>query len=286
MGPSTSTQRTYRYVRLAIVGAVVLMLVSLAAVSFANGPVTSLSALFYTPGRSVFVGSLFAISLALIALSGHSLEQALLDIAALFAPVIAIVPTPVVTGDAPGLVVDCGSTAPCVPADELDGIQNGMLSLTVVGVLGVALAVVLSVVQRTASRGTAVASAVAGVVVIGMALWALVAPASFVALAHLVATGAFFGIIAVVSAITAASASAPWRGVYRAVAIGIAVVLVLLLAVLGLRLAGIDLVADTGVPWVLVGELAVVGLFALFWIAQTAQYWDEIDPAILAAPIR
>jgi hypothetical protein len=284
MLPSTSTQRTYRYVRLAIVGAVVLLLVSLIAVSVADGPVTSVSALYYTPGRSIFVGSLFAIALALIALSGHSLEQALLDLAALFAPVIAIVPTPVVSGDAPGLAVGCAR--PCVPSEALPGIQNGMVSLAVVGVLGTALAIVLALVQRTASRGTVITLVVAAVVVVGMALWAVAGSASFVALAHLVATGAFFGIIALVSAVTAARAAPPWRVVYRAIAIGIGLVLALLLVVLVLRLAGVDLVAATGVPLVLVGELAVVLLFAAFWIAQTVQSWNEVDPAIIAAPIR
>src|SRR5690606_393488 len=82
--PSTSTYRTYRYVRLAIVGAVVLLAVSLNTVFVDDGPITSISALVYTPGRSIFVGVLFAITLALVALSGHSLEQVLLDLAALF----------------------------------------------------------------------------------------------------------------------------------------------------------------------------------------------------------
>ena len=97
----TSTQRTYRYVRIAIVGAVVLLLVSLAAVVVSDGPVSSISAMYYTPARGVFTGALFAIALALIALSGHSVEQALLDIAALFAPLIAIVPTPILAEMSP-----------------------------------------------------------------------------------------------------------------------------------------------------------------------------------------
>ena len=279
---SSSTQRTYRYVRISIVGAVVLLLVSLLVVSVAQGPVTSLSALYYTPGRVAFVGVLFAIALALIALSGHSVEQALLDIAALFAPVIAVIPTPIVTGDAPGMTVSCPSPGPCVPAADAAAMQNGMLSLTVVGVLGVIAALVLAVVQRTMSPGLAVALVAAAVVVVGMGAWALISPGSLAALGHLVATGAFFGIIAVVSAISAAASAPPWRGIYRTVAIGIGAVLVLLVAVLALRLGGRDLVAFTGLPLVLIGELAIVVLFAAFWIAQTVENWSDPNPSLVA----
>ena len=91
--PSTSTQRTYRYVRLGIIGAVAAIFVSLIAVGTTYGWPTSISALYYTPGSTVFVGALFAVTLGLLALSGHSVEQALLDLAAVVAPLIAIVPT-------------------------------------------------------------------------------------------------------------------------------------------------------------------------------------------------
>ncbi len=277
----TSTQRTYRYVRVAIVGAVVLLLVSLAAVVVSDGPVTSISAMYYTPARGVFTGALFAIALALIALSGHSVEQALLDVAALFAPLIAIVPTPILAGDVAGYAVTCPTPGPCVPAGELPAVQNGMLSLAVVGALGVMTALVLARVQGTLSTGVAVTLVVAAAIVVGTAAWALLGPASFVALGHLVATGAFFGIVAVVSTIAAITSAAPWRGIYRVVAIGIAVVLVGLVVVLALRLGGMDLVAVTGIPLVLLGELAVVVLFAVYWVAQTVQFWDDANPAIL-----
>lgn len=281
---STSTQRTYRYVRLAIVGAVLLLLASLVVVLVTDGPVSSLSALFYTPGRGVFVGVLFAVALALVALSGHSVEQVLLDLAALFAPVIAIVPTPAASGDAPGLTIDCPGASPCVPASELAGMRNGMLSLAVVGVLGVLAAIALAVVQRTLSAGVVAALSVAGVIVIGMAAWGLAAPESFAALGHLVATGAFFGLIAAVSAIAGATARASWRGIYLTVAGGIVAALVLLGVVFGLRLGGHDPDAAAGMPLVLIGELVVVGLFLVFWVAQTVQKWDEVDPSIIADP--
>ena len=278
---STSTQRTYRYVRLAIIGAVVLLAVSLITVFVVDGPLTSISALAYTPGRGVFVGVLFAIALALVALSGHSLEQVLLDLAALFAPVIAIVMTPVISGDAPGLVVDCAT--PCVPAAELPGIGNGMLSLAVVGVLGVLTALVLALVQGTMSRGVGIALAVAAAIIAVLGGWWLVAPESFTAWGHFAATAGFFGLIAATAVVAAVTARPPWRGIYIACAAGILLSLAFLAVVFTARLTGHVLLE---IPLVLVGEALLVVFFAVFWIAQTVQKWDEIDPSILPEELR
>ena len=57
------------------------------------GVLPSVSAYYYSPARDVFVGALIAASLALFALSGRGPSRALLDAAALFAPLIALVPT-------------------------------------------------------------------------------------------------------------------------------------------------------------------------------------------------
>ncbi|WOQ69003.1 hypothetical protein RYJ27_09840 [Microbacterium limosum] len=200
---TTSTQRTYRYVRLSLVGAIVLLGVAFAAVSVAQGPPASLSAAFYTPARDVFVGAVFAVSLALLALSGRSVEQALLDYAAILAPLIAIVPTPLAAGDVPGLASSCPDTAPCVPSAFLPGIAVGVTALVVVGSAGVVTAVVLALVQGTCSRGFVLAASGAGVLVVAVALWALLDAEGFVRGAHLAAAVAFFGLIAVVAALAA-----------------------------------------------------------------------------------
>jgi hypothetical protein len=56
------------------------------------GWLPSISHFYYTPAQQVFVAALVAASLAMIALSGRGLESVLLDVAAVFAPLIAIVP--------------------------------------------------------------------------------------------------------------------------------------------------------------------------------------------------
>lgn len=278
---STSTQRTYRYLRLAIVGAVVVLAIAVAQVLVVTGRLTSISAAFYTPARSVFVGALFAVALALVALSGRSVEQALLDLAALFAPLIAIVPTPVGPGDVAGLVVECAGAAACVPAAEVAGIQNGMLALVSIGAVGVVAALVLALVQRTLSVPLCTTIAIAAAVVVGVGLWWMLAPTSFLLYGHLVATVAFFGLVAAVAAVAAIATPAPWRGWYAAIAAGIAVVLAALVTVLVLRLNGSAVGGATGIPVVFVGEGIALVLFTVFWIVQTAQHWNETDPTLV-----
>lgn len=282
---STATQRTYRYVRLSILGTVLLLTVSLVAVSIDVGPIASISAVYYTPGRTVFVGALFAVALALVALSGRSIEQALLDIGALCAPLIAIVPTPIRTGDVPGYVVNCPDpTTPCVPAAELAGIDNGMISVVVLAVCGVAAAAILARVQRTTSPGLTVAIGVTAALVVVVTVWWLVAPAGFVEYGHWAATSTFFGIIAIVAAIGAITSSAPWRVWYALIAIGITVDLVFVVTVVALRFNGVDLMVATGAPLIFVGEALAVALFAAFWLLQTVQLWNDPDPSLSAAP--
>ncbi|GAA1967615.1 hypothetical protein [Microbacterium deminutum] len=279
---STSTQRTYRYVRLAIIGAVVAIFVSLIAYGTTFGWPTSISALFYTPGRTVFVGSLFAVTLGLLALSGHSLEQALLDLAAIFAPLIAIVPTVIATGDVPGLTVDCPGSPPCVPTAYVADVANGMVTFAIVGGAGVVVAVILALIQRTVSRALLATIAVAAAIVLGMTLWWALNPETFVPWGHLVATGAVLGLMAIVSVAAAAGAGGTsYRSLYLVIGVLFVLSLLFVTAVSVLNLAGVDLVAATGAPLILIGECIALALFAMFWLAQTAQKWDEVNPSII-----
>jgi hypothetical protein len=282
--PSTSPQRTYRYVRLSILGAVLMLTVSLVAVLIDSGPIASISAAVYTPARSIFIGSLFAVGLALLALSGHSLQQGLLDIAALCAPIIAIVPTVISTGDVPGYVPGCPDPAtPCVPGAELATVRNGMIAFIIVAVIGIATAAVLTAVQRTFSVGVVASIAAASVLVAGAAVWWLAAPQAFLDYGHLVATSTFFGLTAIVAALAAVTSAPPWRACYGVIAAAIALDIVFLVTVIALRLNGVDLVRATGVPLIFIGEALAVALFAAFWLLQTVQLWNEPDPAFRAS---
>jgi hypothetical protein len=146
--------KTYRYVRLGIIGAVLLLGVAMTIEAFSVGDClqTSISAYYYTPVRAIFVGTLMAIGLALIVIKGPPLEDTSLNIAGMFAPVVAIVPTSGTGG--------CWSVAP--KPDPLDGeelapwvvanIENNFYALVVAGVVGLAVAGWLAYRDRRMDR--------------------------------------------------------------------------------------------------------------------------------------
>lgn len=269
---TTSTQRTYRYVRLAIIGATVFLAVGVGIELVAGGALPSVSASYYTAAGPVFVGALTAIALALLALSGRSVEQGLLDVAAVLALVIAYVPTS----------VSCGTVTRCVPVAVRATVANNAAAVASVVLLGVVVALILARVQGTLSRGVVLTAAVIAAIVVAGIVVGVLAPEVFFAGAHEVAAVAFFVLIAVVAGLAAwrpqsrAAAHGRFRAVYAAVAAGIAVTL---LALVGGVLAGVD---RRGFPVVLVGESVALVLFAAFWIVQTAELWREVDPAITA----
>ncbi|GAB3807265.1 hypothetical protein GCM10028798_31470 [Humibacter antri] len=277
---STSTQRTYRHLRLAIVGAAVMMLVTLLVVTIGVGPVASLSALFYTPGGTAFTGSLFAIAFGLVALSGHSVEQVLLDIAALFALLIAVLPTPIGPEDAPGAGGLCPGATVCVPATGAAEAAAGIIVVAVMGILASAAAVCLAVARRGArhrpTAGVVVPAVAVTVVSIGVVVWLGIAEHALLAIGHLVATGVFFCIIIAVSVVSAITGRAPWRALYIVVTVGMFVSLTYLAVVFFTHLSG----AGAGRPLVLFGEVALIVFFAVFWVGQTMQKWNELDPAL------
>ncbi|GAB3609405.1 hypothetical protein GCM10027414_15300 [Humibacter ginsengiterrae] len=273
---STSTQRTYRHLRLAVIGAAVTTLVTLVVVTITVGPVSSLSALYYTPGGTAFTGALFGITLGLVALSGHSVEQVLLDIAAWFAALIAVLPTPIAARDAPGVAGLCPDGTVCVPTTAAAAATVGIVVVAVMGILTAIVAVWLAAVRHGITAGVVVPAAVVAAVSIAFMVWLGAGQQALLAIGHLVATGVFFCIMIVVSAVSAITARSPWRALYIVVTVGMCVSLVYLAVVFFTHLSG----AGAGQPWILFGEVALIVFFAVFWIGQTTQKWNELDPAL------
>ncbi|MGZ4451200.1 MAG: hypothetical protein ACXVW4_15510 [Nocardioides sp.] len=87
--------RTYRFLRLGVVAVIAALAISLVKEAVHTGCLQgSISAYYYTPARSVFVGALVAIGLVMVALWGKSVfEDGFLNLAGLLAPVVAFVPT-------------------------------------------------------------------------------------------------------------------------------------------------------------------------------------------------
>jgi hypothetical protein len=285
---TTSTHRTYRYVRLSLVGVILFLAVGVGTQIFSGGVLVSVSAAFYTPARDVFVGALCAVSLALLALSGRSVEQVLLDLAALFAPVIALIPSPVETGVVSGVAVTCPGEQPCVPGEFLPGVSVAMVALLGIGITGLVAAVVLARVQGTLDTGAGIAFAAASGIVVAFGGWWLISPGTFVLGAHNVAALAFFALIAVVATLAAVrpGGSDPrrrrrLRAAYAAIAAGILLALSLVVVVVTAQAAGLDLIEVAPVPLFFVGEAVALALFAAFWVVQTVELWNQVDPRSL-----
>jgi hypothetical protein len=120
------TIKTWRYLRLAMI-ALVIGLATAVVYEVVRGGAdcvqTSISAYYYTHAQAIFVGALIAIGTCLICLRGSTdLEDVLLNIAGMLAPVVALVPTPQ-TGD-------CASL-PGVPQDPTPNIENNVTALLV-----------------------------------------------------------------------------------------------------------------------------------------------------------
>lgn len=276
--PSTSVQRTYRYLRIAIAGTVVVIFVAVGLAAASVGWLTSVSDYYYTPARDAFVGGLIAAALALVALSGRGAERALLDAAALFAPLIALVPTTLAPGSVPGVSVPCADR--CFPPEFEAATANGVATYLVIGLLTILVGVLLVALRQVplGSVGFSLVTSAAVLVAVGAA-W-LLARDAFLARGHFVATIAFFALFAT-AAVRAAfpRRTSPPPRVYRVLYVAIAVGLVGLLVVYVALLPSAD---ARGIPVVLLAEAAALTLFFAFWVVQGIEKWDDTDPSILA----
>lgn len=87
--------RTYAFIRLGVVAVIAVLAVSVAKeYAAADCLQGSISAYYYMPVQSVFVGALVTLGFALIALWGKTpFEDGLMNLAGMLAPVVAFVPT-------------------------------------------------------------------------------------------------------------------------------------------------------------------------------------------------
>jgi hypothetical protein len=100
--------------------------------------------------------------------------------------------------------------------------------------------------------------------------------------AHLVATVGFLSLMALVALMSAAGAGGtPYRAVYGALSVLFVLTLVFVVIASIIQFSGADLDAPTGPPLVLIGEAIALAVFGIYWLAQTAQNWDDVDPALV-----
>jgi hypothetical protein len=280
---------TYRYLRVAIVAVVLVLFVSLTMqIVTDHGRLgsgeewwhASISAYFYSPVQSIFVGTLVAIGTCLIAIKGRrGAEEVLLNFAGMSAVAVALIPTPL---DA----AMCTAEPYCLDVPERVG--NNVGTLLLVG--GVVL--LLSTWPRRRDLGhragwdlwlTWVAWA-------GTGIWLLAWPASFLASAHYSAAVLLFACLVAVAwingsdhAVTAQAlerlrgmSARAYRVWYRWIAVVMAAVLVVGLATMVI----LDRYLPDLFPQTLfVVEAVMMLIFALFWVLQTIEFWDIGLPA-------
>lgn len=141
--------RTYRFLRLTVIGVIAMLAISILLEAHRTDWCVkgSISAYYYSPVRSIFVGALCAIGLVLIALWGKTtVEDSLFNLAGLLAPVVAFVPAK-----------DDG-LCPADPVSERNlaasqaAIANAMWSYLVVVGLFLAVLTAVGIVARRTGR--------------------------------------------------------------------------------------------------------------------------------------
>jgi hypothetical protein len=292
----TFAVKSYRYLRLSIVVVVLALMASvLIEVVHAGCWQESISAYYYTPVHAVFVGALVALGVSMIAIKGATdLEDVLLNVAGVLAPIVAFVPTsPPTPTDA------CPATA-SISGDPQAFIDNNLLALAIGGAIAIVVAYLVAAFFGKATIRRIDAHTVIGLVigvvllVVGL-VWYFGFRTSFLEHAHGGAAGVMFLLIAVVIVINARTAHHAHRGqtdarrfywVAYAALFG-----AMVLAAVGVLIGKL---VDSG--WrhqVLLIEILELTPFAVFWSLQTQEFWrggvptgQERDVREAAAAIR
>ena len=282
-------RKTYRYLRVAVVAMAVLLGVSV-GIEIVFGPrggiLDSISAYYYTPVRGVFVGSLVAVGLGLVAIKGREgPEDIMLNLAGMLAPLVALVPTPISVPVA-GFVTEQRT----VPAALVPAVENNVAALLVLGAVGVVFAA--ATVEDGPYRAAHLRSvAGAGILLIGLAGWFGVGRESFLEYGHYAAAVPMFGLIVGVAVVNARHttrgavvsrlAAATYRRAYGAIAAAMGVTIGVAAVFVALDSAG-----QRPFPsWLFWVEVVLLALFTAFWALQTSENWHEGLPEDAAGTV-
>lgn len=304
----TTVLKSYRYLRTAMVALVLCLTAAVTMQSLVQGSIlSSISAYYYTPAQAIFVGVLVAIGVCMIALKGTTeVEDILLNIGGMLAPVVAIVPTARGVDYAAALQActssesateqglatdDCPTTMALQEATEAN-VANNMTALLVVGAVGLLVAVAFRLLDRDSdtsrvARMTRIGIAATAVVYAATASGFLAFRQAFLETAHYVAAVAMFGCIVVVAVVNAlrhrnedlARLDTFWAKAVRSLTVlflsfdryAMVALAMVVAVVVGAPLALLDAFDDT-VFWL---EAALIILFAVFWVVQTVERWHQ-----------
>jgi len=258
--------KTYRYLRVAMLvivfGLFASLFVELLKVDF-ECVQTSISAYYWTPVHSYFVGALVSLGVCLFCLKGNTeREDVLLNLAGMLAPVVAFVPIPNATR--------CNSAAERMVQDSAAGIANNVWTLIVVGAAGLAFLGVLALAQlperpkKSELWGAAIAAGV-------LAIWGgafVIDRGFFVDHAHLWSAGLMFFFIFLAVVNNAIS----FKKETRAATVRNRYGLIALLMLVSSAIIGAA-AWDGWDHWIIAIELDLIVLFVAFWAIQTQELW-------------
>lgn len=275
--PALAAVKTYRYLRLALVGLVVLLFSSLVIEWLTGGREcvqTTISAYWHTPVRGVLVGVLVTMGICLIVLKGNNkAEDVLLNLAGILAPGVAFIPT--------ASFSSC-SSAPMVPQDFGPAAANNMQALFVLGVVAVAVAFGIAVRESGSlarlGRWDRIGLALGFAATAGGAVWFYVSREAFIQHGHnLAAIPMFLAIVAVVwfnarhvkDVVEEHPSLQRVRGRYVS---AYRVIATLMAVTLALAVAGHLLNWEYALLTV---EILLITLFGAFWVIQTRELWNQ-----------
>lgn len=300
--PPTMALRTYRFLRLGVVAVIVLLALSILRESFEADPdclQASISAYYYTPVQSVFVGALLVLGFTMIVLWGRTpAEDAFFNLAGMLAPVVAFVPT---SDSDKCLLVDPTGSSKVSDAEKeavLDAshaaIDNNMYAyLVALGFVLVAL-LVIGVLAQTGRRWTWLVEtplafwgpwlAAAALWVFGLVKFNEPGRVWLYADAHMWSAVVMF--VFIVAAVVAVGhdkhrdrpeldegPEPAWARIYWTLAAVMSVGAVVIF--LGHDRLGIDHLADHWVFWL---EAWMIGGVLVFWLLQTWDRWHDGAP--------
>jgi hypothetical protein len=151
-----AVKKSYRYLRLAMVGLLLCLAAAVLYQSWNQGRLLgSVSAYYYTPAQAFFVGGLIGLGACMIALKGmNTVEDVALNLAGVFAVIVAIVPTgrsdyeaallACQKADTPLLAeLDCPTVQALADATRAN-VDNNLFALLAVGAIALLLSLVVA----------------------------------------------------------------------------------------------------------------------------------------------
>jgi len=277
--------RTSRYLRLGMIGLVLglawSLYLELHRVSWCL--LGSISAYYYTPVHGFFVGTLVAIGLSLIAIRGNTVaEDTLLNFAGVLAPLVALVPTE----KAP---TNC---QPVLDATNRDlNIANNAGALFVVVGAAFVVLIVLWIRDSLPDTATLVASLVALAFYVAACVLFFAARTWFTEFAHPISAIGMFALLGVNALVNGYNlyqtrkhqTVPPALPIVRRFNTYTAIGTFMLVA----ALVFLFIVRPFWDQWVLGLEAVEIGLFAAFWLRQTAELWTPgVRPALPEATVQ